>query len=643
MTDYIRRGQAIAPFGVGAIHVLKGSKAVVTAGLDFWFRDAGGEMARDEQLLCVRVHEPRLEERLGVSHFRLPPGPECNLGDGFSKLGLPLFRFPTWYVCPRCGHMLQSTLHTSGKLECHNSDCDRERLRQMSFAVACEAGHLQDFPWREWVHRDRVPACHGILSYKAGGSGSLDDIVIKCKTCGSSRSLRGVMGGDFGDKESGKPGYSALSSRLLSKADSDSSIGAAGEKFNCQGGRVWLGELAGDACDRPMRAILINATNAHYGQVASALWLPPGQASDGDLAIQERLGTVQVRSRIHVRRSLGDSEDSIAQDLKNKFSKEFGPISKDALVAAIRRHLGAEKTPTAQLPEGIDEEVALRMPEYAHLLKETSPEAATGLLVVRAGNVSLLPEWLHSHVESLSLVARLRETRAFYGFSRLLAQRPNDAPPYQSLLWKKLPHQKADRWLPASVVYGEGIFIRFKEKSLTSWETREEVLQRLKPLQDRYDRVAKTSNWKPQRATPRLVMLHTLAHTLIRRLSFECGYGSASLRERLYVSDHPEARMAGILVYTASGDSEGSMGGLVRMGEPANFGRLFESALEDAKWCSSDPVCTECGEEGGQGTDGLNIAACHCCALLPETSCEMFNRFLDRSTLNSFFESGAKP
>lgn len=79
------------------------------------------------------------------------------------------------------------------------------------------------------------------------------------------------------------------------------------------------------------------------------------------------------------------------------------------------------------------------------------------------------------------------------------------------------------------------------------------------------------------------------------------------------------------------------MGGLVRMGEPENFSRILQGAIEDANWCSADPVCKESGENGGQGIDGLNIAACHCCALLPETACEAFNCFLDRSTVSEFF------
>mgnify|MGYP003382449437 CR=1 FL=1 len=128
---------------------------------------------------------------------------------------------------------------------------------------------------------------------------------------------------------------------------------------------------------------------------------------------------------------------------------------------------------------------------------------------------------------------------------------------------------------------------------------------------------------------PRFVLLHTLAHLLINRLVFECGYGSASLRERLYVSTG-ESPMAGLLIYTAAGDSEGTMGGLVRLAEPETLGRIIENAIEEAQWCSADPVCAEAVYSGGQGPDSLNLAACHSCALLPETSCEVFNKYLDR-------------
>ena len=137
--------------------------------------------------------------------------------------------------------------------------------------------------------------------------------------------------------------------------------------------------------------------------------------------------------------------------------------------------------------------------------------------------------------------------------------------------------------------------------------------------------------------SPRMVMLHTLAHLLINELVFTCGYSSASLRERLYVSRESAREMAGLLIYTAAGDSEGTMGGLVRMARPDHLRPVFASALSDARWCSTDPVCMDAGEKG-QGPDSCNLAACHGCALLPETSCEEFNRFLDRGLVIGTFD-----
>jgi len=131
--------------------------------------------------------------------------------------------------------------------------------------------------------------------------------------------------------------------------------------------------------------------------------------------------------------------------------------------------------------------------------------------------------------------------------------------------------------------------------------------------------------------TPKLVLIHTFAHLLIRQLSFDCGYGSASLRERLYSNlEDNKNPMQGVLIYTAAGDSEGTMGGLVRMGEPGNIEESLYGAIRSASWCSSDPVCME---STGRGTDNSNLAACHGCALLPETSCEKGNRLLDRAMI----------
>ena len=129
----------------------------------------------------------------------------------------------------------------------------------------------------------------------------------------------------------------------------------------------------------------------------------------------------------------------------------------------------------------------------------------------------------------------------------------------------------------------------------------------------------------------RYLLVHSLAHVLINQFVFECGYSTASLRERLYISADANAPMAGILIYTAAGDSEGTLGGLVRLGRQERLGPVVRRALSRASWCSADPVCSE--NLGGQGSRLANLAACHACVLLPETSCETVNQGLDRAMI----------
>lgn len=130
----------------------------------------------------------------------------------------------------------------------------------------------------------------------------------------------------------------------------------------------------------------------------------------------------------------------------------------------------------------------------------------------------------------------------------------------------------------------------------------------------------------------RYVLLHSLSHALIRQFSVECGYAAASLKERIYSSTpDEEEEMAGILIYTAAPDSEGTLGGLVSLGETANLEQHLDQALECLEICSSDPLCAETQPE--QAFLSLHGAACHNCLFLPETSCERGNRYLDRSVL----------
>ena len=183
------------------------------------------------------------------------------------------------------------------------------------------------------------------------------------------------------------------------------------------------------------------------------------------------------------------------------------------------------------------------------------------------------------------------------------------------------------KYIPAIANIGEGIFIDFNNKQIIEWiVSNDEIQNRANIIQRNFDETK--LNQKEERIiSPKLILLHTFSHLIIKELEFLSGYPATSLHERLYVSE----KMQGILIYTIAG-AEGSYGGLVSVCKSKKIGEIIKSALHRATDCSSDPVCYQTKEQG-QGVGGTNLAACYSCALLPETSCEEFNRFLDRRLL----------
>jgi hypothetical protein len=292
--------------------------------------------------------------------------------------------------------------------------------------------------------------------------------------------------------------------------------------------------------------------------------------------------------------------------------------------------------PGTAVPRDPESELlAFRRAEFNILRNEVNdPDRVQNLRVIPTGIAAELSFWF----ERVNLVERLRETRVFYGFDRVQpATAPLPGMPDTAMrqLFRTQPGSVEERWLPAIEVFGEGIYLELREDPLTTWQQRNSAW-----LQARLDDAFVTRLNGISQALPplgpatwewasRFLLIHSLAHVLINELVFECGYSTASLRERLYVSSDSAAPMAGLLIYTAAGDSEGTLGGLVRLGRAERLGLVLMRALDRASWCSADPVCSE--HLGGQGSRLANLAACHACVLLPETSCETINQGLDRA------------
>jgi hypothetical protein len=237
------------------------------------------------------------------------------------------------------------------------------------------------------------------------------------------------------------------------------------------------------------------------------------------------------------------------------------------------------------------------------------------------------------------LVERLRQAKAFVGFTRIAPYDPEDT--NSRVKSGKLTHS-SPTWVPAVDARGEGIFLRFDEEFITGWEAAARDNGTLTAMfdahRDRNRRIGRTgaaeyAGWIGERG----VLLHTLSHALIRQMALDCGYSAQSLSERIYTGT-PGDPQAGLLVYTTAADSEGTLGGLVHLGQPSILDRLLRAALAEAARCSGDPLCAE--HQPTSDLMQIHGAACHLCTFAAETTCEYNNRYLDRATLA---DVGARP
>lgn len=621
----IRVGQLIAPFGPGSIYTDRRGVPHVVAGLDHWFmqwdRDQG-KMLPNSQRTEFERFEPRLSALLRVDRFCLPPDyrsvrrgetPPPN-----AQLNVPALRFPRWYRHTKTGKLKRFNL-SSIIVE---KPADGGRWQPVRFISVCSAGHLCEFPWKDWIGC-QCPGDGELVLTDRGGS-ELTSIRIECRTCP--------------ENSEGRRGRNIAGTTMKPDPGEQSAFDRAG--IRCPGDRPWLGEGSNEPnCNSPLVGALINQTNLYFPLTLSAIALPDLRIQDESLA-RLRIDIEKYAGVLGVAKTLWNmgSREGAALTIQKELEKAGIAAGTDKVESALEglfdpRPAAIPDSPSPSAPES--ELLSFRRAEFNVIRNEVnSPELTPDLRVIPAEISSELVPWLGR----VNFVERLRETRAFYGFDRIepttssLAGMPDSA---MRQLFRAAPSQPQERWLPAAEVFGEGIYIELDESRLVEWQNREEDWLRTRLDDGFVMRLAGVFQTMPPQGSAdrewasRYLLVHTLAHILINELVFECGYSTASLRERLYVSADRTAPMAGILVYTAAGDSEGTLGGLVRLGQPKRLDRVVRRALSRASWCSADPVCSE--HLGGQGSKLANLAACHACVLLPETSCETINQGLDRA------------
>jgi hypothetical protein len=595
-TRPIRRAQLVSSFGVAAMVDLPRDESLMVAGLDVW-PFAGGGVPEDWS-----VPEERLAARLRVRELRLPPDFREGSGTLHPYQKIPTVRFPRWHYCPRCGDMEYVPLFEPTRRRCpgnSETDCAKRHRSRRPFMIpvrivaACPDGHIQDFPFGSWAHGGRVGPNHR-LRYKAlGSSAALSGILIQCIDCDASRTLAGSF--EY-DQESGGP---------LSRIDE-----------TCRGDRPWLGETDCDdgRCGAHLRVLQRGASNVYFPHTISSIYLPlwaEGSTPDVIAVLEDQFYWDTLAE--------GLIDGRLIDPMRAQRVATRTAVDPQALLEAAQRRLDG-RTESA---EATGEE-EYRRAEYNAFIGGRGDESSDLLVDVIDG--SDYGDALSIFIRRVCLVRKLRETRALTGFTRILPAQGERDDRLQPLSRRRLS------WLPAVVVRGEGIFIEFDSQRVSNWlEAAPTTHVRAAELEEAYNRKRRERGQETRLVSPKFLLLHTLAHLLMKQLSFDCGYGSASLRERLYCDGRGDADpMQGFLIYTASGDAEGTLGGLVRQGEPGRLEPVLVEAVRSASWCSSDPVCIE---SPGQGTENSNLAACHGCALISETSCEEGNRLLDRAMI----------
>lgn len=541
--------------------------------------------------------------------------------------------FPKWFYCTRCDKLdryenWKSCWAGTGKSlekfyppKCTNPQCKENTLEQVRFVMTCPDGHLEDIPWEYWptyaeddsseepsenttgVEAAEEEAAVGRIRLDFSNPyGCCDKPDLRYKISRENSELSGIR-------------ISCKNPRCEGGRRGRSLKGIFNFRKKCLGKRYWLGLGANsETChagdidtklkNAEMKVVIKSSNSVYYSNTVFSIYIPVKQIEIDN----------NIRVMIENLLTAGQTPDQIAEIIfmANR-------VRKEDTYAYLKT--GETKHVT---------ENEFRKEEYDFMISKEEP-------YFEIPNLKFSKIHLPSQIEgfeALIRLDRLKQTSVQVSFTR---QEPLDI---DSVLIKgedtteyTVKRQSTSinsintTILPGVESYGEGILFILNSNQLNTWSEREQVKKRMETIKvNALNSERKYLRGKLNEITPKFVLLHTLAHILIKELEYICGYPAASLRERLYVGDN----MNGFMIMAIEG-SEGSLGGLVsQSNDLRNLNALIVSALKRAEDCSSDPVCYNAE---GQGVSNLNLAACHTCCLLPETSCEQFNVFLDRQLL----------
>lgn len=550
--------------------------------------------------------------------LREPPLARERADGSVDGVCVPAVRFPRWLRCPACGLLSwrrsraaaeQGEGDAVGERRCQCAA--RPRLTQVGWVLAYLQGGLTDVPWHPLAHRDARTA------EQRGCRRDNDRAYLE---------LNRVPGGGAGWR---------LSCRRC-KASARFALRqpwTAGDPTRQPWQRLEPGQ--GGATGGDGQILEVNDPRLYFPHISSALVIPPesrvrrGSVLDrlySNRDHRDRLARARtdlarravLRTLAGVYRCEQAEVEAAWEDIGRGYPLYGESVTPGGLLAREYRALIEE------IPGLVDGEDFVPVHRTADWQTLALPADAPGADIVSA-------------VEHIVALTRLREVRIFKGFSRITQTiddrlRPVATPGDGEQRARLLPPDLDDTldWYPAIELYGEGIFFTLGEGLIARWAGQSALTARFEVLQRRFEHTGiRFPDVLNTPLTPRFVLLHTLAHLLIRQLETQAGYPAAAIRERVYCAERGDegGPMAGILVYVAVPDLAGSLGGLADLAEPERFAPLLASVFAHADWCSLDPVCAE---HEGQGPNQLNLGACHACALVPEPSCQFGNVLLDR-------------
>lgn len=657
----LRRNHLITTRGIGSLYET-GEDTYIIAGINFWkYHHIENNLNLQTKIReALEIKDKRFIDRINqetgerINHLMRPPVQFDFIESETEKYtygDIPIFRFPLWYYCTRCGKMKKVKFNSSSDdsiLLCDSNEiyrhpsntkkvktCSELKIKQrmvpIRFIMACEQGHLSDFPWVEWAHRDRKD---GICDYEKSkenlylkfspNNSGLSGLTIQCYNCKTE--ITDENGKEIIDEDGNvkkRYTYSSLSgaanSQILNKV-----------LPKCPGHLPWLGQDAKEECiSKNYSIIQKGASNVYFPEVRSSVYIPsqgyemyfdiieeykdfifsePPTISDPNADVS--LGDISKSGIDKVAKKVGVDNEILlnaASDYKNKKNNN-NHNNQDRDKIEINYKLFEYKTLTGPTLENSDEL------DHRHLdLKNYCP-------------------LIQSIISKIIKVRKIKVTKASLGFYRI---NPPDFQQDRKCRLFKEEEGKKINWWPAIQNVGEGIFLEFNKDSIDNWiKNNQYISDEITKLRKRAltkESFCPCTNIKPEKdINPKFILLHTFSHLLINEIIISSGYSSSSLQERIYCSDDGDSEMSGILIYIAASEGTGSLGGLSRLLEPENLQKLIEGMFFRFSNCSNDPVCIN---STASGTESFNFAACHACALIPETACEFRNLFLDRKTI----------